>query len=169
MNWWEIDGWFSHAEADFLLPFVTGTWCEIGCYKGRSTRVWAETGYPGYAIDWFQGSPEHPEGTDTFEEFLFNTLDCGDFEILAERFETAARFVPEDLHFLHLDGEHSYHATRKAWDMYSPKVRRGGVVAFHDAAEGGWPEVEQVVAEIRSNQNWFELGTVERSVAFLRR
>jgi hypothetical protein len=70
---------------------------------------------------------------------------------------------------LFLDGEHSYDATSKAWNMYSPKVRRGGVVAFHDAAGGAWPDVERFVAEVRTKQNWFDLGTVGRVTAFQRR
>jgi hypothetical protein len=170
MTWADIEGWFFHEEAEFLAPFVTGTWCEIGCYKGRSTRVWAESGYPGYAIDWFLGSPEHPKNTNTFNEFVENLLPYWDrVRVLPARFEEVASFVPDDLQFLFLDGEHSYDATSKAWNMYSPKVRRGGVVAFHDAAGGAWPDVERFVAEVRTKQNWFDLGTVGRVTAFQRR
>ena len=169
MTWRDIEGWFSEEEAEFLLPYVTGMWCEIGCFNGRSTVAFAETGEPGYAIDHFKGSPEHPEGTDTREAFEKNMRSYPNVCVLPWRFEDAEPLVTYPLHFLHLDGEHSYEATRKAWNMYSVKVKRGGVVAFHDGKGGSWPDVERVVAEVRTNQNWFELGSAGRSVAFLRR
>ncbi len=164
-----IEGWLDKDEAGFLYSLCRGKWCEIGCYLGRSTIVLAQTGHEGYAVDWHQGSPEHPEGTDTFIEFLTNTLAYGDFEALAMRYEDAAKYVPSDLRFLFLDAEHSYRETRGAWDLYAPKVERGGIVALHDAAGGHWPEVERFANELRRNQDWYEIGTVNRTVAFQRR
>lgn len=34
--------------------------------------------------------------------------------------------------FLFIDGEHSYKASKKDFEMYSPLVRKGGIIAFHD-------------------------------------
>jgi predicted O-methyltransferase YrrM len=36
------------------------------------------------------------------------------------------------LDFLFIDGDHSYEGVRKDFEMYSPLVRGGGLVAFHD-------------------------------------
>jgi len=43
-------------------------------------------------------------------------------------------FWPEggELNFLFIDGDHTYEGVRKNFEMYSPLVRRGGIVAFHD-------------------------------------
>lgn len=36
------------------------------------------------------------------------------------------------LDFLFIDGDHSYEGVKKDFEMYSPLVRKGGIVAFHD-------------------------------------
>ena len=43
--------------------------------------------------------------------------------------------------FLFIDGDHSYEGVKKDFEMYSPLVRKGGVVAFHDVAPKGVPEL----------------------------
>lgn len=40
----------------------------------------------------------------------------------------------EPLDFLMIDGDHSREGVRQDWEMYSPLVGLGGVVAFHDVA-----------------------------------
>ena len=50
--------------------------------------------------------------------------------------------------FLFIDGDHRYDAILKDYNMYSPLVRKGGIIAFHDIAEnedGGprfWKEIK---------------------------
>jgi len=34
--------------------------------------------------------------------------------------------------FLFIDGDHSYEEVKKDFEMYSPLVRKGGIIAFHD-------------------------------------
>jgi predicted O-methyltransferase YrrM len=36
--------------------------------------------------------------------------------------------------FLFIDGDHTYEGVKRDWEMYSPLVRPGGLVAFHDVA-----------------------------------
>jgi predicted O-methyltransferase YrrM len=36
--------------------------------------------------------------------------------------------------FLFLDGDHTYNGVKKDFEMYSPIVRKGGIIAFHDIA-----------------------------------
>lgn len=53
--------------------------------------------------------------------------------------QTAARWSePVDLVFV--DGDHSEAGCRLDWDLWSPLVAPAGVVAFHDARDGGGPE-----------------------------
>jgi predicted O-methyltransferase YrrM len=52
---------------------------------------------------------------------------------------------PVDLVFI--DGDHSSAACRLDWDLWSPHVKPGGVVAFH-AARGGEPGPTAVVNEL---------------------
>jgi len=39
--------------------------------------------------------------------------------------------------FLFIDGDHSYEGVRRDFELYSPLVRAGGLVAFHDIVPGG--------------------------------
>jgi len=41
----------------------------------------------------------------------------------------------QQLDFLFIDGDHSYQGTKQDFEMYSPLVRKGGIVAFHDIAD----------------------------------
>lgn len=53
--------------------------------------------------------------------------------------QTAAGWSrPVDLVFV--DGDHSEAGCRTDWELWSPLVAPGGVVAFHDARDGGGPE-----------------------------
>jgi predicted O-methyltransferase YrrM len=61
--------------------------------------------------------------------------------------------------FLFLDGDHSYEGVRDDFAMYSPLVRPGGLVAFHDVAGSGEPEVVRFWHELR------ETGLTEEWVA----
>jgi predicted O-methyltransferase YrrM len=39
------------------------------------------------------------------------------------------------LDFLFIDGDHSYEGVKKDFEMYSPLVRKGGIIVFHDVAK----------------------------------
>jgi cephalosporin hydroxylase len=75
---------------------------------------------------------------------------------------------------LFIDGDHTYEGVRKDFEMYSPLVRRGGVIALHDIAkhsvEAGC-EVDRFWNEIRlryrameivedKNQGWAGIGVI---------
>ena len=38
----------------------------------------------------------------------------------------------KELDFLFIDGDHTYEGVKKDFEMYSPLVRKGGIIAFHD-------------------------------------
>ena len=43
--------------------------------------------------------------------------------------------ITSELDFLFIDGNHMYEYVKKDFEMYSPLVKKGGMVAFHDIAE----------------------------------
>jgi hypothetical protein len=163
----KIQGWFGGDEAAMLYRLIDGPWCEIGCWKGRSTVMFACSHFVGYAIDHFKGSPEHPEGTDTFQEFLDNVKPYQNVAVLAMKFERAASLIPPSLSLLFLDADHSFEETKRAFDLYAPKVVPGGHVAFHDAKGDGWPEVERFVETLPADE-WEPAGAVELTRVFRR-
>jgi predicted O-methyltransferase YrrM len=64
------------------------------------------------------------------------------------------------LDFLFIDGDHTYEGVKKDFEMYSPLVRRGGIIAFHDIVEHP-PEVGCEVSrfwrEIKKDYNHLEI------------
>lgn len=53
--------------------------------------------------------------------------------------------------FLFIDGDHTYEGVRQDYEMYSPLVRSGGLVAFHDTA------VDLVKERCEVNRFWAEV------------
>lgn len=41
----------------------------------------------------------------------------------------------ELIDFLFIDGDHTYEGVKKDFELYSPRVRPGGIIAFHDIAK----------------------------------
>ena len=48
-----------------------------------------------------------------------------------------ARLVEGKLDFLFIDGDHSYEGVQRDFELYSPLVREGGLVALHDIVPSG--------------------------------
>jgi len=168
----QIQGWLDEEEAQALWDRCEGQWLEIGCWKGRSTTVLAETRKPGVAIDWFRGSSEHGS-VDTEREFLKNMAGYGNVTVIIDRFED----VPVDLlppfQFFHLDAEHSYEMTKLATEMYAPLVVKGGLLLLHDAWDNpdrvlgsAWRGVTKFALELRRHPDWNLVGGVRRYAIF---
>lgn len=47
--------------------------------------------------------------------------------------KTQQALMGKKVDFLFIDGDHHYEAVKKDFELYSPLVRPGGIVAFHDA------------------------------------
>lgn len=170
--WTEVEGWLLPDEADLLRKYSDGVWCEIGSWKGKSTLVLAESGR-GYAIDTFTGSAEHGD-VDTFADFIQNTQHLKNVTAIRGDFRIAHEYIPE-LDFLYLDADHSYEATKEAFEMYAPKVKKGGVVVLHDAwgydgdtEKSEYPGVQKFALEILEDERWEHLENVRRCLAIRR-
>lgn len=64
------------------------------------------------------------------------------------------------LDFLFIDGDHTYEGVKRDFEMYSPLVRKGGIIAFHDIVphppETGC-EVNRFWNEIKRNYRYLEI------------
>ena len=158
-----IEGFLSHEEGELLYHLASncptgGNIVEIGSWKGRST-VWMGRGVKKnakahiFAIDPHTGSPEHnlaSQDVYTFTEFKTNIqkMNVADVitPILASSDEAAKDFdKPVDLLFI--DGAHEYKSVKLDFDVWFPKLKIGGMIAFHDSVGDGWPGVKQLVRE----------------------
>ncbi len=72
------------------------------------------------------------------------------------------------LDFLFIDGDHTYEGLKKDFEMYSPLVRRGGIIAFHDIVNGPpekvggvprfWSEIKHSYRHIELVKDWDQGG-----------
>lgn len=152
-----------------------GRWVEIGSWKGRSTAVLAQTGFPGYAIDTFTGSSEHGD-VDTYSEFMAHIDGLGDVTVFRQDYQNVPR-IPPGVALLHLDHEHTYQDCKTALELYSPLLASDAKVAVHDAWERGsrdpndcpWPGVTWFALELCEHPDWMLWDTVGRLAVFTRR
>jgi predicted O-methyltransferase YrrM len=66
----------------------------------------------------------------------------------------------EQLDLLFIDGDHTYAGVKRDFEMYSPLVAKGGVVAFHDIVEhppGSGCEVSRFWNEVRKQRKSLEI------------
>jgi predicted O-methyltransferase YrrM len=59
--------------------------------------------------------------------------------------------------FLFIDGDHSYEGVKKDFEMYSPLVRKGGIIAFHDIVPSGYPGVYKFWNKIKEKYEHLEI------------
>ena len=80
----------------------------------------------------------------------------------------------KSLDFLFIDGDHTYEGVKKDFEMYSPLVKKGGLVAFHDICihppalksdvYSYWNEIklthdyEEIIAD--PHQGWAGIGLI---------
>ena len=137
--------------------------------------ILAQSG-PGFCVDWFRGMPEHVEGYSTVEDFVGNLGDdMRNVTVVEKKFEDAADDVPDGLRFLHLDADHSYHGTTRAFELFSPKVVQDGFLVVHDAwwqtgfqQPSAWPGVTLFTRDLLENPGWKHVEDCERSAVFVK-
>ena len=132
---------------------------EIGSYLGASSCFIArglKKGCKIYCIDtWKNNNMKYDaedidgEERDTFEEFIRNTIKYRN-KIIPLRgwsYDMIETLKSKENHidFLFIDGDHNYDGVKKDWDLFSPLLKKGSFVAFHDT---GWAEgVNKVITE----------------------
>lgn len=80
----------------------------------------------------------------------------------------------QQIDFLMIDGDHTYEGCKQDWEMYSPLVRPGGIIAFHDICyhphmqscqvNKVWEEIEYLYESSKiidySDSTWGGIGLV---------
>jgi len=150
---------FTHMTFDeknelFVLSKKTeGIFVEIGSYLGASSCFIAQgirksrTISKFYCIDTWQNDAMSEGKRDTYEEFLKNTEKYKDIIIpVRETSQNAVEVLKrklETVDMLFIDADHEYPGCKRDWDFYSPFLKSGSLVIFHDY---GWAEgVQRVV------------------------
>jgi hypothetical protein len=139
--------------ADALLLYTPdgGNVVEIGCQYGSSTSALLvmarEHGWRVWCIDPFTFEAvgrQEDVGAKFFRAMLSLSAP---FAVLAMTSKQAIDlgYIPEVIHGLHVDGDHSKDGVTLDCAYYLPRLARGGVAIFHDYGRCSEPFVKPVV------------------------
>ena len=118
---------------------------EIGSEKGGTAYFWNR-------ICGAEGAPGKLVCVDVANNFRM-TLGLPDSEFVflegnshsPEIYTAVMEQFPNGIDFLFLDGDHWYEGVKEDFEKFSPLVRSGGIIAFHDIHGDGvqdyWPEI----------------------------
>ncbi len=84
-------------------------------------------GYPAWRISIYK---RFPKAAQTI------ALIRGDSHTTETLRDAESALAGEKVDFLFIDGDHSYEGVKKDFEMYSPLVKNGGMMAFHDIVDG---------------------------------
>jgi len=101
------------AADDALLLSVDLPWARYGY------------GYPKYKVPLYRSFVKPDQALHLLRA---NSHDASTFQKVRNLLEN------REIDFLFLDGDHTYEGIRQDFEMYSPLVKRGGIVGFHDIA-----------------------------------
>jgi MMP 1-O-methyltransferase len=178
----DIDGWLTLSEADVLyllaLNFINkGVIVEIGSYKGKSTICLAKGSKKNNSTKIYAIDPHTAEATldltednpiCTYNEFISNikTAKVDDIiEPIKNTSEGAVKAFDLPVGLLFIDGAHHYEAVKLDFELWSPKVIKGGRIAFHDATNA--PGVMKLIKEaVETSANFGEVRYVD-SIAYV--
>lgn len=124
---------------------------EIGTGRGGTLFLWTRLARPNatiVSIDLPGG--KFGGGYNKWRTILYKRFAKGNQELHLLRVDSHAQSTLEKtkqllggnpIDFLFIDGDHSFEGVKKDWEMYSPLVRPGGMVVFHDIA-GNYDDTE---------------------------
>lgn len=160
------------SEFNELARLVKENGCrkilEIGTYRGGTLFVFSRLAEPEAAIISVDYSPSlHGKLARSIQPLLFRRMIQPNQKLFLLRADSHRQETLEkiklilnggQLDFLFIDGDHSYDGVKLDFTMYSPLVRTGGLIAFHDIARAG--EVKQVYRfwdEVKQRYNHREI------------
>lgn len=166
-----IEGWLSDDEARLLEELAQDKECiEVGSYKGKSSVCIAHVSKSVVCVDSFSGSVNGIDGipTDsayvnqTHAAFIENTKWYDNIHLIIKTSEEAAKEIPDDsADFIFIDGGHSYTDVTNDIRNYYPKLRNGGVIAFHDFyTDGNWRDIRQAIEDSLGEEKEGLIGTI---------
>lgn len=120
-----------HEDLKILLPIVDSiapkVILEVGMHRGYSMELWRKAFNPDVLIGIERDLPKEDYYTEQ-GDFLWGS----DSHDLGTQQKVADIITTGKIDFLFIDGDHSEDGVRRDFKMYSPFVRKGGLIAFHD-------------------------------------
>jgi len=139
-----IEGFMENNELDLLnyLSSKCKSVAEIGVFKGRSTKVFADNAEKVYAIDHWEPWPEG-----TFDEYIVNVGYRPNVETL-KGYSTEMSKQVDSVDMVFIDGDHTYEGCKADIEAWLPKCKK--IISGHDYSDD-YPGVRKAVAELIKN------------------
>lgn len=122
-----------------LLDFKPKNILEIGTAAGGTFYLWAQAATDNakmVSLDLDTGGGYRKCRSDLYRSFARKNQQIhllrGDSHSKEALDEVKSLFNGEPIDFLFIDGDHTYEGVKLDFDMYSPLVRPGGMIGFHD-------------------------------------
>lgn len=162
-----VFGWFSDLDKQLYDKAVAlygdgDIFVEIGSFKGRSASIMgvniinSNKDIKFYCVDTWEGSEEHQQGAlaedsdvvngKLYDVFLKNIEPIKDIitPIKKTSEEASKTFADNSLSFVFIDASHDYENVKNDLNCWFPKIKKGGILAGHDAA---YPPIIQALNE----------------------
>lgn len=153
---------FTHLTNDELCRLYklglslsyNSTIVEIGSYLGSSSCFLASAAKKRksilHCIDTWENHEMSEGYRETLEEFRKNTFSLEKYIEIHKGYSfDISKIFNLKIDMIFFDGGHSYETIKTDWENWSPKLKRGGIVVFHDI---GWAEgVNKVIEENGKN------------------
>jgi predicted O-methyltransferase YrrM len=127
---------------------------EIGLDEGGTLFLWTRAAAPDARLLAIDTRPPGPLGMHSpfplVRRGFAHSRQRVDLVMPADSHDPITRARAEELlegrplDFLFIDGDHSREGVWADFELYSPLVRTGGIVAFHDVSENTYPAVQGV-------------------------
>jgi cephalosporin hydroxylase len=118
---------------------------EIGTHRGGTLYLWARLAQPGAVLISIDlpggkfGGGYSPFRAPIYRRFAQQNqrvhLLRANSHSPATLVEVRQLLSGQPIDLLFIDGDHTFEGVKKDWEMYSPLVRSGGLVVFHDVAK----------------------------------
>ena len=128
------------AFLEVVIPYAPKRVLEMGTAHGGTALIFQEMGARVVSVDYRGITGEIPLEVFNPETTTFLHADTHDSSTL----EKVRELMPE-VDLLFIDGDHAYAGVKQDWEMYSPLVRPGGLVVFHDLAFGRNRDPESLI------------------------
>jgi len=145
--WMAAYGWLSQEEGGALQDLARDRKVlELGALCGRSTLCLADVARLVVPADWFRGD-RWAGFNDTLGDYLSNIRGRENVIPIIARHEHLGEFLgPEVFDLVFVDGSHDFVSAKRDTALALQLVVPGGVIAWHDYGDPGFPDVERAAA-----------------------
>jgi len=165
-----IKGFLINFQIPLICAFgiyARGKMVEVGCWFGRTSSVllFSSDDLKLFCVDTFRGSEEHQselQGRYFREDFEKTLAPYRGRYVIHEGMshEVAVQFEDNSLDYVWIDASHDYLNVKRDVEVWTPKLKLGGLLLGHDYPEptdpnGGFEELTRAVNETVRDSSLF--------------